>query len=46
MTDGLKEVNQQKDSEDAKRPAGGQGASCCSSSCCGTAETDKADPIT
>ena len=47
MTDGLKEVIQQKYGEAAKRAAEGDSGSCCSSSCCGTAEGgDKADPIT
>ena len=46
MTDELKEVIQQKYGEAAKRAAEGGEGSCCSSSCCGTAEGDKADPIT
>ena len=46
MTDGLKEVIQQKYGETAKRASEGDRGSCCSSSCCVTAEADKVDPIT
>jgi hypothetical protein len=46
MTDGLKEVIPQKSGEETKRGADGDGARCCSPSCCATAEAEKADPIT
>jgi SAM-dependent methyltransferase len=46
MSDGLKQVIQEKYGQAAQRAALGPEASCCGSSCCGTAPSDTADPIT